>query len=337
MSDDGIPAIRPSGDLRRLFEVPFSTLFANPASLEGLVERYVASNFCAIAGLAETATMTGANLRSSLRVVYSEATLKGLRTGKYHFALDAKTGLQSAVPSDAASRIVEHPKFDHVRSLANCAVFGAALLASVETERQLVAINRKLDRLIDFAETEREGRLRGAYDSLARISAMSDRARRADRLDAALENLHELSGIFFESSIRTLARIQNPEGKRLLEDIFSWPPAERRELEGRLASAWLDFRRVRLCWFLQRLIVSELDDPSELRMLVKHHLGGLIEIKESLVGKLRYLDPQGAADLCGQLNRALDAHEEEMNQLAVAIDSTAELSILRRETQGDID
>jgi hypothetical protein len=192
-----------------------------------------------------------------------------------------------------------------------------------------VAINRKLDRLIDFAETEREGRLRGAYDSLARISAVSDKARRADRLDATLENLHELSGIFFESSIRTLARIQDPEGKGLLEDIFSWPPAERRKLEEGLAAAWLDFRRVHLCWFLQRLIVSELDDPAELRMLVKHHVGGLIEIKESLVGKLRYLDPQGAADLCGQLNHALDAHQEELKQLAAAIDSTPELTVLR--------
>ena len=308
MDQDNLPARSTFRNLSRMFELPYSVLKYDACALHGAVEEYIASSLTRAAGLVETATVSSANLRKSLRLIYSERTLKGLQTGEYRFVTDATTKLPSAVPTDAAGRIIEHPKVEHVRSLVNSALFGAALLASVETERQLVSINRKLDRLIDLAETERYGRLRGVYESLARIISLSDRERRTRSLEGALETLHELSGIFLEGATRTLAGVRDPEAKGFIEDILSWPPSERRRLEERLASAFADFRSLRLCWFLQRLVVSALDDPAELRMLLTHQSAALVEIKEAFVPRVHYLDPEGAADLSRQVDRVVSVN-----------------------------
>ena len=327
MSRDGLPSRSTSAELLRLFEIPFSTLMSDVSSLQGPTEEYISSRLAAAAGIAEAATVSGANLRESIKLIYSEETLRGLRTGKYGFVADAKTKFRSAVPTDAKRRIVEHPKVEHARSLVNSALFGAALLASVETERQLISINRKLDRLIDLAESERDGRLRGAYESLARNLSLSDPERRARSLERALETLHELSGIFYEGATRTLASIRDPEAKGFIEDVVSWPRSEKRKLEENLASALADFKRLRLCWFLQRLVVSALDDPAELRMVIMHQSESLAEIKESLVQRVRYLNPEGAADLSEQLNRAIGDHREDLVRIGRAIETSRGIGI----------
>ena len=325
MCDDHLPARSTSSSLLRLFEVPYSKLKSDASCLRGRTEEYISSKFVAAAGLGETVVVTSANLRKSFHLIYSKETLDGLRNGTYRLAINAKTKLPYATATNKLGQLVEHAKIEHVRSLANSILFAAALLASIETERQLVSINQKLDRLIDLAEAERDGRLRGVYESLARILSISDRARRERSLEGALETLHELSGIFFEGATRTLARVRDPDKIGLPETLVSLPGSERKKLKENLGSAFADYKRLRLCWFLQQLVVSASEDSGELGMVIYHQSKALADIRDALVQGVGYLDLQEAADLSSKLDHAIGAHQKELVRIGKAIKASSEL------------
>src|ERR1700733_12632909 len=104
MSRDNLPSPSTSAELLRLFEMPFSILISNASSLQGPTEAYISSRLATAAGIAEAATVSSANLRESINLIYSKETLEGLRTGKYRFVTDTKTKFRSAVPTDAKRR-----------------------------------------------------------------------------------------------------------------------------------------------------------------------------------------------------------------------------------------
>jgi hypothetical protein len=299
-----------------LFEMPFSELINDCSSLYSFIESESARCLSTAAKLVGVSLTNMSNLKGSVRLIYSEGTLEGLRTGKYVFPVNATTKLKSAVPTDRLGRIVEHPKIEHVHSLVNFALLGAALLASIENQRRLAAIEYKLDRVIEMLESDRDGRVRGAYESLARAMSLSDTERYTRALEIALQNLDQVAGSFHEQLIAQIKNIRTPDTKGYIADLFAWPPYERRKLDRELTSAVNNYKKLRFCFFLKQVAAFALNQPAELRVLILHQTAALDEIKSTnFIRSIHFTNPKVAAEFSGELDKTIQCYRNEISEI----------------------
>lgn len=251
------------------FEYDFDAAFADVGKLTDAFRHRAQNRILETLGLGEAATESLQILTSGkeIEIVFSQQIAEKLRNGELALPIDKRTGLYRVDARDSRYRIQELGKVRTttpvLRSAINTITSAAHLVSAIDVQAQLQEINQKIDRLLTFSYADRLGRLRGAYNELIQLLHSSSPMRN-EELRRLNSRLNDLGGRFFQTASTTLGQIRDPDETRYWEALTTSQTTAEKHLKEALQNTRGDLRAAEFCWFLQALILSELNQAEEL-------------------------------------------------------------------------
>jgi hypothetical protein len=282
-----------AADRPRFSEIPFDDAFEDIGLAAESLRSEATRSLTRALGLSQKSANAARIAKSSsgVDIFFSKETVAELRDGVLHLPIDRRTGLLRIDARDGASRVRELGKVRPRRWKAVTSIVAAAqLISAIDTQLQLQDLNRKIDKLSRFVHADRLGELRGLYNALCRALHIRHPYRRHEELRRITLQIDQLAGRFFQTAIEKVQGISDPSQIGVLDALFSLQSTAEAELTAEIESAFADLRGAEFAWFLQALVLTELDDVGQLRAHARRMKAEIVVLGPLLVDRAGYLD-----------------------------------------------
>lgn len=228
------------------------------------------------------------NNEKIVEITFKKGTLEKIRSGKLKLPYDKKTRVLRLDVRNQRGQIKELAglkiKPNHLKKVLNFTLAAAHVISTIDLQKQIEEINKKLNQIIAFQQANRLGQLEGVFNSAKRAL----RSGREDDLFQTSRELDKLTGSFHQTAIVKLKSLKDPSKISFIKALLSRQKKAEQELINSAEEVFAEIRSMEFCVFLNVFIQYQLNNPDDCYVLIETLNKNLSSLKPLSMKKLDY-------------------------------------------------